>query len=89
VLVLFSYSFKIANFTESQRNATLEAAKIANIQVIRLVAEPTAAAISYLVDTDIKGKDGKYIVFDFGGGTLDVSLVKVRFPKILAVFIYK
>ena len=57
----------------------MEAAKIADIEVIRLIAEPTAAAISYLVDTDIKGEDGKYIVFDFGGGTLDVSLVKVRF----------
>jgi molecular chaperone DnaK len=63
-----------ANFLEPQRQATKEAAVIANIDVVRLVAEPTAAAIAYLHDKNVCGT---YLVFDFGGGTLDVSVVAV------------
>tara|TARA_B100000700_G_C15027830_1_gene849104 strand:+ start:415 stop:2274 length:1860 start_codon:yes stop_codon:yes gene_type:complete len=61
-----------AYFDSNQRNATLKAAKIANLEVIRIINEPTAAAISY----DFKdSKDHNVIVADLGGGTFDLSLV--------------
>ncbi|MBI2603542.1 MAG: molecular chaperone DnaK [Deltaproteobacteria bacterium] len=63
-----------AYFNDDQRQATKDAGKIAGLDVKRIVAEPTAAALAYGMD---KKKNEKIIVFDFGGGTFDVSLLEV------------
>tara|TARA_Y100000310_G_scaffold334233_1_gene413474 strand:- start:7745 stop:9592 length:1848 start_codon:yes stop_codon:yes gene_type:complete len=62
-----------AYFDDAQRQATKDAGKIAGLDVIRLVNEPTAAALSYGLDKN--DKDMKILVFDFGGGTLDVTVM--------------
>lgn len=64
-----------AYFDETQRQATQDAAKLAGLNVLRLINEPTAAALSYDLD---KGKEGLYLVYDLGGGTFDVSLLKLN-----------
>ena len=61
-----------AYFTEAQRQATKAAAKIAHIPLLRLINEPTAAAIAYGLDNHA---EGYFMVYDLGGGTLDVSLL--------------
>ncbi len=63
-----------AYFDDSQRAATKDAAKLAGINVLRLLNEPTAAALAYGLD---KGAEGIYIVFDLGGGTFDVSVLRM------------
>ncbi|TDI46868.1 MAG: molecular chaperone DnaK [Acidobacteria bacterium] len=63
-----------AHFNDSQRQATKDAGEIAGLQVMRLVNEPTAAALAYGLD---KKKDEKIAVFDFGGGTFDISILEV------------
>ena len=63
-----------AYFNDSQRQATKDAGKIAGLDVKRIVAEPTAAALAYGLD---KKKNEKIAVFDFGGGTFDVSILEV------------
>lgn len=63
-----------AYFDDSQRQATKDAGKIAGLNVLRIVNEPTAAALAYGID---KKKDGKIVVFDLGGGTFDVSILEV------------
>ena len=63
-----------AYFTDAQRQATKDAGKIADLEVLRIINEPTAAALAYGVD---KEKDGKIMVFDLGGGTFDVSLLEI------------
>jgi len=63
-----------AYFTDSQRQATKDAGKIAGLEVMRIINEPTAAALAYGVD---KGGEHKVLVFDLGGGTFDVSILDV------------
>lgn len=63
-----------AYFDEAQRQATKDAARLAGINVLRLLNEPTAAAIAYGLD---QGKQGYCLVYDMGGGTFDVSLLKL------------
>ena len=63
-----------AYFNDAQRQATKEAGKIAGLEVLRIVNEPTAAALAYGLD---KKKDETIAVFDFGGGTFDVSVLEV------------
>jgi len=63
-----------AYFDDNQRQATKDAGKIAGLEVIRIVNEPTAASLAYGLDK--KGKDRKILVFDFGGGTLDVTVME-------------
>ncbi|PIY17119.1 molecular chaperone DnaK [Candidatus Dojkabacteria bacterium CG_4_9_14_3_um_filter_150_Dojkabacteria_WS6_41_13] len=63
-----------AYFDDSQRQATKDAGKIAGLNVLRIVNEPTAAALAYGVDNK---KGGKIVVFDLGGGTFDVSILEV------------
>ncbi|MEE8462025.1 MAG: molecular chaperone DnaK [Acidobacteriota bacterium] len=63
-----------AYFNDSQRQATKDAGKIAGLEVLRLVNEPTAAALAYGLETK---KDETIAVFDFGGGTFDVSILEV------------
>ena len=64
-----------AYFDDNQRQATKDAGSIAGLEVIRLVNEPTAAAFAYGLDKT--GKDMTVLVFDFGGGTLDVTLMQL------------
>jgi len=63
-----------AYFNDSQRQATKDAGKIAGLNVLRIVNEPTAAALAYGLD---KKKDETIVVYDFGGGTFDVSILEV------------
>ena len=64
-----------AYFNDSQRQATKEAGEIAGLKVSRIINEPTSAALAYGMDK--KGKDQKIVVFDFGGGTHDVSILEL------------
>ncbi len=64
-----------AYFNDSQRQATKDAGKIAGLNVLRIINEPTAAALAYGVDK--KGKDMKIAVFDLGGGTFDISILEM------------
>jgi Fe-S protein assembly chaperone HscA len=64
-----------AYFNDAQRQATKDAGRIAGLDVLRLVNEPTAAALAYGLD---KQKDGLIAVYDFGGGTFDVSILKLH-----------
>lgn len=63
-----------AYFTDSQRQATKDAGAIAGLDVLRIINEPTAAALAYGVDKD---EEGKVLVFDLGGGTFDVSILEL------------
>ncbi len=63
-----------AYFTDSQRQATKDAGKIAGLNVLRIINEPTAAALAYGID---KGEDHTVLVFDLGGGTFDVSILEL------------
>ena len=63
-----------AYFDDAQRQATKDAAKLAGIEVYRLLNEPTAAAIAYGLD---QKAEGTYAVFDLGGGTFDISILKL------------
>ncbi len=64
-----------AYFDDGARTATKDAAKLAGIEVLRLVNEPTAAALAYGLDN---GAEGLYAVYDLGGGTFDISLLKMQ-----------
>jgi len=64
-----------AYFDDAQRQATKDAAKIANIKVLRLLNEPTAAAVAYGLD---EGKEGVIAVYDLGGGTFDISILRLN-----------
>ncbi len=63
-----------AYFDDSQRQATRDAARIAGLQALRIVNEPTAAALAYGLDTS---REGTVVVYDLGGGTFDVSVLKI------------
>jgi len=63
-----------AYFTDSQRQATKDAGKIAGLEVKRIINEPTAAALAYSID---KEDDQKVMVYDLGGGTFDVSIIEM------------
>ncbi len=63
-----------AYFTDSQRQATKDAGKIAGLEVKRIINEPTAAALAYGIDKD---NDQKVMVYDLGGGTFDVSIIEM------------
>jgi molecular chaperone DnaK len=65
-----------AYFNDSQRQATKDAGRIAGLEVLRIINEPTAAALAYGLDKD-KKKDEKVAVFDLGGGTYDISILEL------------
>ena len=64
-----------AYFDDNQRQATKDAGQIAGLEVVRIINEPTAASLAYGLDK--KGKDSKIMVFDLGGGTLDVTIMEL------------
>lgn len=64
-----------AYFDDAARTATRDAARLAGLEVLRLVNEPTAAALAYGLD---KGSEGIYAIFDFGGGTFDISILRLE-----------
>ena len=64
-----------AYFNDSQRQATKEAGEIAGLEVLRIINEPTAAALAYGLDK--KDKDNKVAVYDLGGGTFDISILEI------------
>ena len=64
-----------AYFDDAARTATRDAARLAGLEVLRLVNEPTAAALAYGLD---EGVEGLYAVYDLGGGTFDVSLLRLQ-----------
>jgi len=64
-----------AYFNDAQRQATKDAGRMAGLEVLRLVNEPTAAALAYGLD---RAKEGTIAVYDFGGGTFDISILKLR-----------
>jgi molecular chaperone DnaK len=64
-----------ANFTDAQRTATKEAGRLAGLSVMRLINEPTAAALAYGFG---RNQDQLVCVFDFGGGTFDVSILRIK-----------
>ena len=64
-----------AYFDDAARHATIAAAELAGIEVLRLINEPTAAALAYGLDNSV---EGYYVVYDFGGGTFDLSILKMQ-----------
>ena len=64
-----------AYFDDAQRQATKDAAKLAGLNVLRLINEPTAAAVAYGLD---QKKEGTFVIYDLGGGTFDVSILKLN-----------
>jgi len=71
-----------AYFTDSQRQATKDAGTIAGLEVLRIINEPTAAALAYGLD---KGEDHTILVFDLGGGTFDVSILELGADRVFEV----
>jgi molecular chaperone DnaK len=63
-----------AYFNDAQRQATKDAGKIAGLEVLRIINEPTAASLAYGLD---KKQSGTVVVYDLGGGTFDVSILEV------------
>ena len=66
-----------AYFSDAQRQATKDAGKIAGLEVLRIINEPTAAALAYGLNKDEAGKSQKILIFDLGGGTFDVSVLEL------------
>lgn len=64
-----------AHFDDAQRQATKDAAKVAGLKVLRLLNEPTAAAVAYGLDS---GADGIHAIYDLGGGTFDISVLRLN-----------
>jgi molecular chaperone DnaK len=71
-----------AYFDEARRHATVEAARMAGLEPLRIINEPTAAALAYAQSGHVSGR---LLVYDFGGGTFDVSVVEVRSPSEITV----
>ncbi len=65
-----------AYFSDSQRQATKDAGKIAGLEVLRIINEPTAAALAYGLDKE-ENKNQKVLIYDLGGGTFDVSILEI------------
>lgn len=65
-----------AYFNQSQKNATIDAGKIAGLNVLRIINEPTAASLAFSLNK-ISADDKYILVFDFGGGTFDVTVLNI------------
>ena len=66
-----------AYFTDSQRQATKDAGTIAGLNVLRIINEPTASSLAYCLDKIKDGKEHRFLVYDLGGGTFDVSILNL------------
>ncbi|HME92494.1 MAG TPA: molecular chaperone DnaK [Myxococcaceae bacterium] len=66
-----------AYFNDSQRQSTKDAGRIAGLNVLRIINEPTAAALAYGLDKQKEGKSEKIVVYDLGGGTFDISVLEL------------
>ena len=67
-----------ANFNDAQRKCTKQAAEIAGIKVLRIINEPTAAALAYGFQEKVEEFEGKILIFDLGGGTFDVTILNIN-----------
>ena len=67
-----------ANFNDAQRNCTKQAAKLAGVEVLRIINEPTAAALAYGLGENNDQDDKNILVFDLGGGTFDVTILRIN-----------
>ena len=67
-----------AYFTDAQRQATKDAGKIAGLEVLRIINEPTAAALAYGLDKGADSNGQKVLVYDLGGGTFDISVLEIN-----------
>jgi len=67
-----------AYFNDGQRQATKDAGRIAGLNVLRIINEPTAAALAYGLDRQKEGKSEKIAVYDLGGGTFDISILELN-----------
>ena len=67
-----------AYFNDGQRQATKDAGRIAGLNVLRIINEPTAAALAYGLDKDKDGKTEQVAVYDLGGGTFDISILELN-----------
>lgn len=74
-----------AYFNDSQRQATKDAGMIAGLNVLRIINEPTAAALAYGLDKNLKN-DNYVLIFDLGGGTFDVSILNIDEGQLFQVF---
>ena len=74
-----------AYFDDAQRQATKDAARLAGLNVLRLLNEPTAAAVAYGLDT---GNDGVIAVYDLGGGTFDISILEIGEVVVRLIFLF-
>ena len=74
-----------AYFNDSQRQATRDAGHIAGLNVLRIVNEPTAAALAYGLDKSIKDEEKNVLIFDLGGGTFDVSVLSISDGSVFEV----
>ncbi|MCL2847195.1 MAG: molecular chaperone DnaK [Firmicutes bacterium] len=66
-----------AYFSDSERQATKDAGRIAGLEVLRIINEPTAAALAYGLDKEEKNKSSKIFIYDLGGGTFDISILEI------------
>jgi heat shock 70kDa protein 1/2/6/8 len=67
-----------AYFNDNQRQSTKDAGAIAGLNVLRIINEPTAAAIAYGLGSSKSGKERNVLIYDLGGGTFDVSLLNIQ-----------
>ena len=74
-----------AYFNDSQRKATKDAGRIAGLNVLRIINEPTAAALAYGLDKNISSEDKNVLIFDLGGGTFDVSILTIAEGSVFEV----
>ena len=74
-----------AYFNDSQRQATKDAGRIAGLNVLRIVNEPTAAALAYGLDKNLKDDERNVLIFDLGGGTFDVSVLSISDSSVFEV----
>ena len=73
-----------AYFDDSQRKATQDAGRIAGLNVLRIINEPTAAAVAYGLDNEAPQK---ILVYDLGGGTFDVSIIEIEDPTYVTTLV--
>ncbi len=74
-----------AYFNDSQRQATKDAGHIAGLNVLRIINEPTAAALAYGLDKNVKDEEKNVLIFDLGGGTFDVSILSIADGSVFEV----